>query len=122
MNPGVVENFANSSALNASADYAAVPEWRQRQESAPAAVAIAEGHRDAPDGDFGSASDLEKRIARALFRNPYLPKHHLRFETHAGRVVLRGVVRSYFQKQMAQEAVRKIEGVQEICNELEVVG
>jgi osmotically-inducible protein OsmY len=29
-------------------------------------------------------------------------------------------VRSYFQKQMAQEAVRRIDGVSEILNELEV--
>jgi osmotically-inducible protein OsmY len=35
-------------------------------------------------------------------------------------VILRGVVRSYFQKQMAQEAVRRISGVEEIHNELEV--
>jgi osmotically-inducible protein OsmY len=45
----------------------------------------------------------------------------LRFETEHGRITLRGVVLSYFQKQMAQEAVRRIDGVQEILNELEVV-
>jgi osmotically-inducible protein OsmY len=35
-------------------------------------------------------------------------------------VVLKGVVHSYFQKQMAQEAVRHVDGVQHIDNELEV--
>jgi osmotically-inducible protein OsmY len=35
-------------------------------------------------------------------------------------VTLRGVVRTYFQKQMAQEVVRRVDGVDEICNELEV--
>lgn len=69
----------------------------------------------------GARNDLAERIARALSGNPYLPKRRVRVETHAGRVVLRGVVHSYFQKQMAQEALRKIEGVEEICNELEVV-
>ncbi len=37
-------------------------------------------------------------------------------------MILRGVVRSYFQKQMAQEALRHVEGIEEICNELEVAG
>jgi osmotically-inducible protein OsmY len=42
------------------------------------------------------------------------------FETQQGRVVLKGMVRSYFQKQMAQEAIRRLDGVQEIQNELQV--
>ena len=33
---------------------------------------------------------------------------------------LRGVVNTYFQKQMAQEAIRHVDGVAEIANELEV--
>jgi osmotically-inducible protein OsmY len=63
---------------------------------------------------------LDDRVLTALERNPYLGRRALRFETEQGRVVLRGVVRSYFQKQMAQEAVRRIAGVEEIHNELEV--
>jgi len=35
-------------------------------------------------------------------------------------VVLRGVVGTYFQKQMAQEAVRCVDGVDEIANKLQV--
>ena len=34
--------------------------------------------------------------------------------------MLRGVVNSYYQKQMAQEAIRRVEGVQSIENHLEV--
>jgi len=34
--------------------------------------------------------------------------------------VLRGVVSSYYQKQMAQEAVRRLQGVEGIENHLEV--
>lgn len=66
--------------------------------------------------------ELLARIEKALSRNPYVPKRHLHFEAHGGRVILRGVVRSYFQKQMAQEALRHVEGIEEICNELEVAG
>ncbi|MCS7238085.1 MAG: BON domain-containing protein [Thermoguttaceae bacterium] len=117
MNSATVGNLASSALLADSVDSVAHRHWSQESQ-ATTTVIVPEA---AGDGSNGT-SDLEKRIARALFRNPYLPKHHLRFETHAGRVILRGVVRSYFQKQMAQEAVRKVEGVQEICNELEVVG
>jgi osmotically-inducible protein OsmY len=41
-------------------------------------------------------------------------------EAADGRVVLKGNVRSFFQKQMAQEAIRRIDGVQRIENLLEV--
>jgi osmotically-inducible protein OsmY len=63
---------------------------------------------------------LDDRVLTALERNPYVSRRNLRFETSSGRVTLKGVVRSYFQKQMAQEAVRHLEGVREIANELEV--
>ena len=63
---------------------------------------------------------LDDRVLTALERNPYVGRRCLRFETSEGRVTLRGVVGSYFQKQMAQEAVRYVEGVDEIANELEV--
>ncbi len=63
---------------------------------------------------------LDDKVLVALERNPHLSGRTLRFETESGRVTLRGVVPTYFQKQMAQEAIRRVEGVDEICNELEV--
>jgi len=63
---------------------------------------------------------LDDRVTVALEGNPYVAGRNLRFESSEGRVTLRGVVGSYFQKQMAQEAVRRVEGVDEIANELEV--
>jgi osmotically-inducible protein OsmY len=63
---------------------------------------------------------LDDRVLTALERNPYIARRNLRFETSQGRVVLRGVVDSYYQKQMAQEALRHVDGIAEIANELEV--
>ena len=63
---------------------------------------------------------LDDRVLIALEQNPYLPRRNLRFETNEGRVTLRGIVGSYFQKQMAQESIRHLAGVQEIANEPEV--
>jgi len=63
---------------------------------------------------------LDYRVLTALEQNPHVARRNLRFETEQGRVTLRGVVGTYYQKQMAQEAVRRVEGVREIANELEV--
>jgi osmotically-inducible protein OsmY len=63
---------------------------------------------------------LEDRVLSALERNPYLARRNLRFETEQGRVVLRGIVNTYYQKQIAQEVLRRVDGVSEISNELEV--
>lgn len=63
---------------------------------------------------------LDDRVLTALERNPHVRKRNLRFETDQGRVILRGVVGTYYQKQMAQEALRHIDGIHEIANELEV--
>jgi osmotically-inducible protein OsmY len=66
------------------------------------------------------SSPLEVRVHSALEESPYIAPKSLRFETAEGRVTLRGTVGTFFQKQMAQEAIRRVAGVQEIANELEV--
>ncbi len=65
-------------------------------------------------------AELCQRVMHVLARSPYLPKNTLRFEAAEGRVVLRGVVKTYFQKQMAQEALRRVSGVKQIDNQVEV--
>ena len=44
----------------------------------------------------------------------------MHIKTKQGRVVIQGTVGSFFEKQMAQEALRGIEGVKSIENHLEV--
>jgi osmotically-inducible protein OsmY len=65
-------------------------------------------------------STLDTLISSAIERSPHLKRRDLRFETHEGRVVLRGTVSSYYQKQMAQETLRRLKGVDHIENHLEV--
>jgi osmotically-inducible protein OsmY len=67
-----------------------------------------------------AAATLAERVEGAMFANPYFSTRHLRFETEGSRVTLSGSVSSYFQKQMAQEIVRRIDGVAAIDNLLEV--
>ena len=64
--------------------------------------------------------NLQNQIATILSNNPYLMQQKLQLEAERGHVILRGVVSSFFQKQMAQEALRQIDGVDEIENHLEV--
>ncbi len=66
------------------------------------------------------SAPLSQRIYEALSTNPHVSNRQVRVEATDGRVVLMGSVRSFFQKQMAQEAIRRIDGVQQIDNLLEV--
>jgi osmotically-inducible protein OsmY len=63
---------------------------------------------------------LQERIENALTSNPYVPGKRVCCRTDRGQVTLSGRVSSYFQKQMAQEAVRRLDGVCRIENLLEV--
>jgi osmotically-inducible protein OsmY len=65
-------------------------------------------------------SALDNQIRDALEQNPHLLGRNLRFESREGRVTLKGVVQSYYQKQMAQESLRGVSGVDLIENQLEV--
>ncbi len=63
---------------------------------------------------------LGDRVLSALEQNPHVGGRSVQFETSEGRVTLRGVVSTFYQKQMAQEVIRRVDGVEEIANELEV--
>ena len=66
-------------------------------------------------------SELRGIVQSALARSLYLSGKNLRFEVHEDGVVLRGVVRSYYQKQLAQESVKSVAGLRRVHNEIEVV-
>ena len=68
-----------------------------------------------------STFTLSEQITDAVVHNPHLKQRQVHFETDNGRVTLNGSVGSYFEKQMAQEALRRIEGIKSIENQLEVV-
>ena len=63
---------------------------------------------------------ISQQLETAVKHNPHLLKDKLHFNAKDGRVLLHGSVRTYFEKQMAQEAIRNIDGVSEIKNELTV--
>ena len=66
-------------------------------------------------------NNFAERVEVAVQSSPYLSGRRLRIETEAGHVVLHGTVGTYFQKQMAQEALRRVAGVERIENRLVVL-
>lgn len=70
---------------------------------------------------ISSVEDVVTVAAQArLMRSPYLELHHVLCEFHEGVLTLRGCVSRYYLKQVAQNAVRRLDGVAEIDNQLDV--
>lgn len=67
-----------------------------------------------------SAPCLNQQIATAIVGNPHLDSRRIKIRTSDGRVILCGTADSWFEKQMAQEALRGIEGITQIENQLQV--
>ena len=81
----------------------------------------------APTRDLGkessmslSSTQLLEEVRSALHADPQLARRNLHFEHSGRRVTMRGTVESYYQKQLAQETIRRIDGVEEIENRLAV--
>lgn len=65
--------------------------------------------------------NLREIVQCTLARSSYFSGRDLRVEVDRDEVVLMGVVGTYYQKQMAQETIRVIDGVATVHNELEVI-
>ena len=63
---------------------------------------------------------LLDKIQGALDSSPYLPNRQLRVEAQDGHVRIEGTVGSFFQKQMAQEVLLRLDGVERVENQLQV--
>jgi osmotically-inducible protein OsmY len=64
---------------------------------------------------------LAEQIERALRANGYPALRAIDVSVEGPRVVLKGRVPSYYMKQMAQVVTLAVAGVQELCNQVEVV-
>ncbi len=67
------------------------------------------------------AHELQELVEAAWRRIPHLTKHNLSYELQDGDLFLRGIVRTYYQKQLVQESLRGIDGVRMIRNEIQVL-
>jgi len=67
-----------------------------------------------------SNRDLRQRVQTELDQDPSLDPEALRVAVHEGIVTLLGHVRSYAQKQAAEDAIGSLPGVKGVANELDV--
>jgi osmotically-inducible protein OsmY len=67
-----------------------------------------------------ASCDLVDQVHGVLSRSPYVSPREVRVAAQEGVVRLEGAVRSFFQKQMAQELIRRVDGVQRVENCLQV--
>lgn len=63
---------------------------------------------------------LLEKLRGVLSKSHYLSPRQVQIETTGGNVRLEGTVGSYYQKQMAQELVRRVDGVETVENQLQV--
>ncbi|HEY5310868.1 MAG TPA: BON domain-containing protein [Pirellulales bacterium] len=77
---------------------------------------VSQGHPALPV----SKSAPEAALAR-LRGSSYAPLRRVRCEFVEGDLVLRGRLATFFHKQLAQELVAKVNGVERVVNQIEVV-
>ena len=63
-------------------------------------------------------TNFDIRMDQDLANHPLMKGKNVRIQQEKRRVILEGDVDSYYDKQMLQEVVRRIEGVEEIENRL----
>jgi osmotically-inducible protein OsmY len=68
-----------------------------------------------------SRCPVTKVASASLQRSPYVAVKSVSCHYDRGVLVLRGQLPSFYQKQLAQEAVADLEGVSQVVNETEVV-
>jgi len=73
---------------------------------------------EAPDKQ--SDASVLPRVRRGLRTSPYPAIRKLECEFERGVLTLRGELPSYYQLQLAQEAVSRVDGVERIVNRIQV--
>lgn len=69
----------------------------------------------------GSAARIVEEARRCLTESGYRALHNISCDYHEGILLLRGHVRKYYHKQLAQEFVRNVTGVDKIVNVIDVL-
>ncbi len=71
-------------------------------------------------GIYSGSVPLAEKVAAALAQHSFFRCQPPAVRAEAGHITLRGVVATYYHKQMAQETIRRLDGVDSIDNLLHV--
>jgi osmotically-inducible protein OsmY len=75
---------------------------------------------DFPSGAISACDPVARAATDRLHENPELAGEFISCEYRQGMLVLRGRVPTYYQKRIAQEVVRRMDGVGQLVNEIDV--
>ncbi len=67
-----------------------------------------------------SAFGLHEQAVAVIVNHPHLRQRNVRLKTSGEQVTIEGTVQTYFEKQIAQEALKRVAGISSIENDLEV--
>ena len=67
-----------------------------------------------------SRERIEELVQSRLRSSPYPSIQRLKSRVRKGRVVLRGRVPTFFEKQIAQESIADLDGIEQVENRVEV--
>jgi osmotically-inducible protein OsmY len=76
---------------------------------------------DTQTAGTASQAQLQELAERRLRSNPYLALKNISCDYLNGALILRGRVENYYLKQVAQEVVARVEGLERIENQIQVV-
>ena len=71
-------------------------------------------------GDPDRSRSIGAAVTRCLRSSPYLDVRNISCECKRGVVLLQGRLSTFHGKQVAQEAVARVEGVDQVRNEIKV--
>jgi osmotically-inducible protein OsmY len=112
---GQVENLAAKQAAEKDAENT-VGVWEVKNHIKVRPNLIGPQTRPMPDAD----ADLARDVRAVLARHPYIHQHEIGVTVNNRLVILRGMVDSGFEKEMAAKTVSRVRGVAEVINNLEL--
>lgn len=94
--------------------------FRSTESIAPAPLVV---RRRAPVNSQRSdtTTTLARQVNSVVISHPHLKQRRLQTRVGHGKVIIEGSVHSYFEKQMAQEALRSIKTIDLIENLIQVI-